>query len=134
MRGAWLALPALALVACAPAGPTGGGGLRTVEVEMHFSSFDPSRIVVAPGGTVRFVLTNTDPIDHEFILGDLQVQRIHERGTEAHHGIKPGEVTVPAGKTVETTVTFTSEPGRLLFGCHSPGHWDYGMRGVVVTG
>jgi uncharacterized cupredoxin-like copper-binding protein len=132
MRTAGLALWTVAFVACGAAGPTAGEDVRTIEVGMHFSAFDPARIDVVPGETIRFVLSNTDPIDHEFILGDREVQRIHERGTEAHHGTKPGEVTVAAGQTVETTVTFASEPGQLLFGCHSPGHWDYGMRGVVL--
>ena len=25
-------------------------------------------------------------------------------------------------------------PGRLLYGCHLPGHWAYGMRGVIDVG
>ena len=99
----------------------------------HYSGFDPPQIHVEPGETVRFVLTNTDPIDHEFILGDEQVQRIHEEGTEAHHGAKPGEITVHAGTTNETTYTFP-DGGAVIFGCHSPGHYAYGMRGLVIVG
>ena len=54
---------------------------------------------VAPGERVRFVLRNTDPIDHEFILGDDAVQRRHEEGRERqHHGDVPGERSVPAGQ------------------------------------
>jgi uncharacterized cupredoxin-like copper-binding protein len=58
-------------------------GVRTVHITIHFSSFDPERIDAVPGETVRFVIENTDPIDHEFILGDDAVQQIHELGTEA---------------------------------------------------
>jgi uncharacterized cupredoxin-like copper-binding protein len=105
---------------------------RTVEIGMHFSAFDLAELDVAPGETIRFVLTNTDPIDHEFIIGDREVQRAHELGTEPYHPPRPGEITIRAGETGETTFTFPDEPGRLLFGCHSPGHWDYGMRGVFV--
>jgi uncharacterized cupredoxin-like copper-binding protein len=32
---------------------------------------------------------------------------------------------------VVTTVTFPSQ-GSLLFGCHLPGHYAYGMRGVIT--
>jgi uncharacterized cupredoxin-like copper-binding protein len=104
--------------------------IRTVEVTMHFSRFEPSALSATPGETVRFVIRNTDPIDHEFILGDRRVQRVHELGTEAVHPPRPGEVSVPAGATVETTYTF-GDAGALTFGCHVPGHYAYGMRGKV---
>jgi uncharacterized cupredoxin-like copper-binding protein len=106
--------------------------LRTVHLTIHFSRFDASTIGAEPGETVRFVIENTDPIDHEFILGDDAVQLLHENGTEATHPPKPGEVSVPAGTTEETTYTFT-EPGELTFACHLPGHFAYGMHGTVVV-
>lgn len=81
---------------------------------------------------MTFVINNRDPIDHEFIVGDESVQRAHERGTEAHHGTRPGEVSIPAGGTRTTTYVFET-PGRLLIGCHLPTHYDYGMRGDVVV-
>ena len=105
---------------------------RTLAITIHFSRFDPGSIVAAPGETVRFVIHNTDPIDHEFILGDDRVQQIHELGTEAVHPPKPGEVSVPAGATVETMYTFGG-PGALTFACHLPGHFAYGMRGTVTV-
>jgi uncharacterized cupredoxin-like copper-binding protein len=37
---------------------------------------------------------------------------------------------VAAGAIAETTFTFEG-PGTLIFGCHLPGHYDYGMRGTV---
>jgi len=131
-----IALPVLLVLlagACTHASARDPGRERTIEITMHYSAFDPAEIHVAPGATVRFVLTNADPIDHEFILGDETVQRIHEEGTEAHHGAKPGEITVHAGTTGETTYTFP-EGGEVIFGCHSPGHYAYGMRGLVIVG
>jgi uncharacterized cupredoxin-like copper-binding protein len=104
---------------------------RTVHIGIHFSRFDPTEIDVEPGQTIRFVLENTDPIDHEFIVGDEEVQRAHESGTEARHPPRPGEVSVAPGETVITTVTFRSAGG-LLFGCHLPGHYDFGMRGTIT--
>jgi uncharacterized cupredoxin-like copper-binding protein len=103
----------------------------TVRITIRYSTFDPGALAVEPGETVRFVIVNTDPIDHEFILGDERVQRIHEDGTEAHHDPRPGEVSVPAGETVVTTSTFPTT-GSLLFGCHLPGHYAFGMRGIVT--
>jgi uncharacterized cupredoxin-like copper-binding protein len=104
----------------------------TVAMSIHHSRFDPETIAVEPGQTVRFVIRNTDPIDHEFILGDEEMQRVHEDGTEAHHPPRPGEISVPAGETVVTTYTFPAASGELIFGCHLPGHYDFGMRGTVT--
>ncbi len=97
---------------------------------IEHSKFDPAAIEVEEGSVVTFVIHNDDPIAHEFILGDDAVQRIHEKGTEAHHGAKPGEVSIPAGETRTTTYTFTNGQD-LEFACHLPGHYDYGMRGAV---
>jgi uncharacterized cupredoxin-like copper-binding protein len=112
---------------------------RTVVIPIEHSTFGVGEVRVARGETVRFVLENDDPIDHEFILGDEGVQLRHERGTERYHPPKPGEVTVSAGETVETVVTFDPEvfpgaDGPLIFGCHLPGHYAYGMAGIVVVG
>lgn len=135
MRGgsARLALAMLVvagLVACRPA--QAEDRMRIVEVTIHYSRFDPSTLSFDPGTTVRLEIRNTDPIDHEFILGDEEVQAIHERGTEAHHDARPGEISIPAGTTRITTYTF-AEAGRMIFGCHLPGHYAHGMRGTVTV-
>jgi uncharacterized cupredoxin-like copper-binding protein len=97
---------------------------------MRHSRFVPGHLEFKKGETVEFVITNTDPIDHEFILGDEVVQQRHEAGTEAHHGAIPTEVSVPAGGTVRTLVTLP-EAGELIIGCHLPRHYDYGMKATV---
>ena len=103
---------------------------RMIEISIRHSAFEPETLQVERGTEVTFVLRNTDPIDHEFIVGDAGVQDVHERGTEAHHGAKPGEVSIPAGATRRTTYVFDTA-GTLIYGCHLPGHYDYGMRGTV---
>lgn len=123
--GAALAAVAF-LVSCAPA----SSAERTVTLTMEHSRFDPARLHFSTGQTVRFVVRNTDPIDHELIIGDRIVQDIHEKGTETHHGDKPGEVSVAAGETAETLYTF-ERPGQLFFACHLPGHYDFGMKGTI---
>jgi uncharacterized cupredoxin-like copper-binding protein len=130
-------LAAVALATLAPvalAACSGGGGERTVTLDIHHSRFSAGDISVRPGETVRFVLRNTDPIPHELIIGDQSVQDRHEAGTEAHHGDRPGEVSVAPGATAVTTYTFDRAGGTLLFGCHLPGHWAYGMRGTIRVG
>ena len=107
---------------------------RTVELTVHHSRFSLEELRVRPGETIRFVLRNTDPIPHELIVGDQSLQDVHEAGTESHHGDRPGEVSVAPGATAVTTYRFGAAGGRLLFGCHLPGHWDYGMKGTITVG
>jgi uncharacterized cupredoxin-like copper-binding protein len=108
----------------------GEADVPNVVLTVRHSRFVPDRVAVAPGATVRFVVRNDDPIDHEFIVGPEAVHLRHESGTEASHGAVPGEVSLPAGGTAETTYTFAG-PGPVAFACHLPGHLAFGMRGQV---
>lgn len=103
---------------------------RTIRIE--HSRFTPGSLQVEAGETVTFVVVNDDPIDHELIIGDEDVQQLHETGSETHHGDKPGEISVPARSSAETTFTFGA-PGKIFFGCHLPGHYGYGMKGVITA-
>jgi len=122
-------LLAAPLAGCASQAGAGTSG-ETVTLTVRYSRFTPSTFEVRPGATVRLVIRNLDPIAHELIVGDQGVQDLHEAGTETSHDHRPGEVSVPAGATVETTYTFPRS-GTVLLGCHLPGHWAYGMRGTV---
>lgn len=127
-----LLLAAVALTSCDAGG--GDPGEQEVHVTIENSRFIPDHFEFTAGTTVTFVVENTDPIDHEFLIGDEAAQQAHEDGTEPHHGAKPGELSIPIGETLETTYTF-DEPGELLIGCHLPTHYDFGMRGTItVTG
>ena len=122
----------VALSGCAGAGAEGAE--RTVELTVHHSKFSLEDLQVRPGETIRFVIRNTDPIPHELIVGDQSVQDLHEAGTEAHHADRPGEVSVAPGATAVTTYRFGDAGSRVLFGCHLPGHWAYGMKGSITVG
>jgi uncharacterized cupredoxin-like copper-binding protein len=112
----------------------GTAGPTKIGITAHHSRFEPDRITVKPGSTVRFVIHNADPIDHEFIIGPPETHDIHERGAPHFHtGAVQGEVTVPAGATVETTWTFgPSGAPPVEYGCHLAGHWTYGMHGKAL--
>jgi uncharacterized cupredoxin-like copper-binding protein len=102
----------------------------TVDVAMHYSSYSTRSVEVPLGVPVTIVLRNDDPIDHEWIVGDAATHERHRTGTEPLHGARPSEVSVPAGETRTTTLTFT-KAGDLLFICHLPGHEAYGMVGTL---
>lgn len=105
-------------------------GDDAIEIGMRYSAFSPAAVVVRAGEPVTIVLVNGDPIDHEWLVGDEAFHERHRTGTDPHHGVRPREVSVPAGMTVTTTVTFRS-PGEYRFICHLPGHEAYGMVGVL---
>lgn len=117
------------LVATSATGPAAEGVVE-IALTIRHSRFVPGEIRVPVGTKVRFVIDNTDPIDHELIVGDQAVQDKHEKGTEAHHRTVPGEVSIAAGERASTTYVF-DQPGTLLMGCHLPGHWSYGMQGTI---
>jgi uncharacterized cupredoxin-like copper-binding protein len=109
-----------------------GPGNVTVTLDIEHSRFEPARIVVRQHSDVTFRVVNHDPIAHEFIVGDDEVHARHEAGTHGQHGALPGEVSVAPGKTATTTFPFHT-PGTVLFACHLPGHFAYGMVGDVVV-
>jgi uncharacterized cupredoxin-like copper-binding protein len=103
---------------------------KTIEVRMHYSKFEPGTIAVKAGTTIDFVIANDDPIAHEFIIGTEAEQEAHEiAGPEDPH-TGPGEASIPANETIRLTYTFT-RAGTMLYACHVPGHYRYGMRGSV---
>lgn len=139
-----LAVPTLLLVAAAllltagallvQSGQAPAATQRTVVLTIHHTHFQPAVVKVEPGTTVRFVLRNTDPIDHEFIVGDQAVHQRHRVGRDKHHhGEVPGEISVPSGAQASTTFRF-DQPGHFAYICHLPGHEAYGMVGTVEVG
>lgn len=97
----------------------------------HHSTFEPAAVSVPAGVPVTFVSRNMDPIDHEWLIGDAAFHARHRSGTEAVHGDRADEVSLPAGATRTTTLTLAA--GSYLFVCHFPGHERYGMVGVVTA-
>src|SRR5258706_6923694 len=101
-----------------------------VEITIHYSHFSPATVTVPGGRAITFVITNTDPIDHEWIVGDAATHERHRTGTEPVHDARPTEITMPALTQKRTTVTFAAA-GSELYICHLPGHEAYGMVGTV---
>jgi uncharacterized cupredoxin-like copper-binding protein len=109
-----------------------GPGAVTVTIGIRHSRFSISRLRVRQHTTVTFVVRNRDPIGHELIVGGPEVQAGHATGQHAQHGAVPGEVSVPPEETVTTSYEF-HVPGPVVFACHLPGHFEYGMVGEVVV-
>jgi len=102
-----------------------------VTITIHYSHFEPASVRVPVGVPVTFLIANTDPIDHEWIVGDAAIHERHRTGTEPVHDARPTEISIPAGSERTTTVTFGAA-GLQQFICHLPGHEAYGMIGTVI--
>ena len=152
-----VAAPALAGGSDHSHGPdTGEAGVPaevdcTVEVAMDEMSFTPSDLTFAPGETVRFVVTNTGEMVHEFSIGTDgmhdahagEMRRMFESGmmsaSEVHEaemresGVAhedPNSVLLEPGETGEVIWTFSGEAD-LEFACNVPGHRAGGMTGEI---
>jgi Cu+-exporting ATPase len=106
---------------------------RTIQVSTTDTlRFTPDQVSVRAGETVAFEISNPGAVPHEFFLGPAAEQQAHEAdmsgGAPMHS--EPGQVDVPAGKTVRLVHTF-EQPGTVEYGCHIPGHYSAGMRGTL---
>jgi uncharacterized cupredoxin-like copper-binding protein len=142
--------PALILIlgACSSAGstassgssastlpPASSSGAQRIEVKLTDAlEMEPSEITVTAGQPVTFVVTNTGVIDHEFYLGDEQMQADQEAMMQSGsmvHDTAEG-VSVKPGETKELAYTF-AEPGDTFAGCHEAGHYAGGMRATITV-
>jgi uncharacterized cupredoxin-like copper-binding protein len=127
-----LVVASLLLLAVGAMAGCGGAAPVRLRITIHYSHFDPAALTVPHGVPVTFVLVNTDPIDHEWIVGDDALHQRHRTGTEPYHNARPTEVTIVALSTKTTTVTFAT-PGTLKYICHLPGHEAFGMVGTLTV-
>ena len=109
---------------------------RTIEVSMTDElRFEPAEITVAPGETVRFVVTNTGESVHEFLIGDEAAQAEFEAemsGEEMDHDTSSG-LSVDPGQTETFDYTFGDTDEVIFAGCHEPGHYEGGMVATITV-
>lgn len=108
---------------------------RTIKVTAMDIKFEPTDLTVKAGETVKFEVTNTGKIDHEFVLADAAEQAEHDKEMQAMPNMKmdhPNGISVAPGKTATLIWTFT-KAGKLQYGCHIPGHFAAGMVGQLTV-
>ncbi len=119
------------------AGPASLAPDRTVTIQAGDDlRFSPDAITVRSGETVAFVVTNAGALPHEFVIGDEAVQAGHETEMETSDDAmdemtNPIAISIAPGET-RTLVYRFDRPGTLIYGCHVPGHYDAGMKGVIT--
>lgn len=125
---------------------------RIVEISMTEMAFRPTRIQVAEGETITFVVRNDGTVMHEFNLGTTETWQVH--ADEMMKMMKTGMMTaekldhhkmMQAGMMHHDANSVLLEPGQngkvtwtfgekvdLGFACNVPGHRESGLVGDVV--
>jgi uncharacterized cupredoxin-like copper-binding protein len=131
---------------------------RTIEIVMSDNYYEPDRIQISEGETVRFVVKNAGEFLHEFNIGTaaMHIEHQEEMATMMEHGMltptgidedmmnmdhgedsmsghvhdDPNSRLVEPGKSVELIWTFTTDAD-LEFACNVPGHYETGMMGEI---
>lgn len=112
---------------------------RVVEIVMNEGagtmSYTPNRIEVKLGEQIRFRLKNTGYLAHEFLLDSFENNAKHkmamEKNPEMEHD-EPNGRRVVSKKADEILWRFT-KAGTFEFACLIPGHYETGMKGVIVV-
>jgi uncharacterized cupredoxin-like copper-binding protein len=147
--GALMALLALGAAACGD-GKTARStdpGATVIDIDMTDNAFAPNRVTVKAGQEVTFRFRNDGKVVHEAIVGTADEQAEHEAqmndkagtaddhgdggmATMEHSGTDDDGLSIEPGMTGQLTHTF-EKGGRLLVGCHEPGHYKAGMKLTV---
>lgn len=97
--------------------------------------FDPSRITVKRGETIRFIAKNNGKLLHEMVFGTKKELQEHaeqmKKFPDMEHD-EPYMTHVAPGKTGEIIWQFT-QSGEFDFACLIAGHFDAGMVGKVIV-
>jgi uncharacterized cupredoxin-like copper-binding protein len=121
-----------------PAGEPGRPDVpaRVVRIEMaEPMRFLPDSIRVRRGETIRFVFSNSDYREHEFVIGEMGALQAHAAMMREHPGMQHKEVnavTVSPWNEAELIWHF-GQAGRVDFACLIAGHFEAGMRGAVIV-
>lgn len=97
--------------------------------------FEPSTFEARSGQTVKFVVTNTGRIRHEFGIGTQDEQSAHAEMMLADPDMKHEHgavITVEPGQTKELIWRF-GRAGQYEAACQVPGHYPAGMTAKIAV-
>lgn len=117
-----------------------GGDAKAVSRTITFTMtdnmrFDPDKIKVKQGDTIRFVIKNGGKVMHEMVIGTKKELEEHAALMMKFPGMEHDEpymAHVGPGKTGEIIWTF-NKPGTFDFACLIAGHYQAGMTGKVMV-
>lgn len=97
--------------------------------------FQPARIEIKRGEQVRFMLSNSGFLDHEFVLATAAENVKHaeemKKNPDMEHDDPNAKRLKPKARD-EIVWRFT-KAGTFEYGCLIPGHREAGMIGIIVV-
>ena len=121
---------------------------RTISLEAGDMWFDPEELELAAGEVVKFEITNTGNLEHEFVIGSKEAQEEHRQmmlnmangGGHDMSNMAHGEghdmsnmsmagVTIAPGETGTLLWSVPDNVNELEYACNIPGHYESGMYG-----
>lgn len=150
-----LSLSLITGAALAAPGHGGGGNNlteadvdRTISLEAGDMWFDPEELELAAGEVVKFEITNTGNLEHEFVIGSKEAQEEHRQmmldmanggghdmSNMSHGGghdmasMDMAGVTIAPGETGTLLWSVPDNVNELEYACNIPGHYESGMYG-----
>lgn len=108
---------------------------RVIEVEATDAMrFIHDSLEVKSGETIKFVISNTGVIDHEFSIGTKAEHKAHSKmmmaNPDMHHGPGGSSITI-APNTTETLIWTFKQVDEVEVACNIPGHYQAGMHSKV---
>lgn len=134
-------LPSLAFAHASQTGVPGDPKkvTRTVKIMAHEGdgkmSFEPAQLRIKRGETVRFIVHNHGELEHELVIDTFEGNAKHkiemQKNPDMEHD-DPNAVRVKP-KADGTIVWRFTRRGRFEYACLIPGHYEAGMKGVIIV-
>ena len=126
----------MSLASCAPSTPTPTPTPETVLITLGDFTIEASMTRFEAGRTYEFVITNDGTLNHEFRIIPPAESGMAMHSDEMHSEalLVVEQDQLPPGETVTVEYTFpASEAGEPLeFACHTPGHYEAGMKQSIT--
>lgn len=109
---------------------------QTVAITMTDAMrFQPGTLTFMRGETIRLRISNTGKTPHEFVLGTPKEIAEHAEMMRQMPGMthtNASSVRLAPGKSADIVWQF-SKPGKFVYACLIPGHWEAGMQGSMTV-
>ena len=112
-------------------------GVQIVTIDASEFKFTPSEIHIN-AGNAKFIIVNNGKVEHELVVYDASKEDLVYKAeqTEDEETIMKNilfEVEeIKAGESNESYIVSLKE-GSYVIGCHKPGHYDAGMKGIITV-
>ncbi|MDH3762859.1 MAG: hypothetical protein OEU50_17920 [Gammaproteobacteria bacterium] len=119
--------------------PGKGTADRVISVSMQDSmqySFEPELGSLKQGEVIEFRVSNDGNIQHEFSIGNAEDQVEHALMMKNMPNMKhsdPNTVSLAPGESAILSWKFLGKD-TVVFSCNIPGHFEAGMKHVLVIG